>query len=239
MRKLENNDEAEELANQVVERMDSHSELLNKPDEELTEEEKQLKQKEIEKQKRKEKKKRYRKNKAKKKWYKAKINTNIYISGLPLDITIDELMEHFSKCGAVRIDPNTGEHKVKLYRDENGSLKGDALISFENIESLDTAIEMLDKSHIRPDHIITVQPAEFEMKGDEYRERKRQKVDLIKKKQIQAEKNRRFAFNEEQANQIGLKIVILKHLFTLDEVKDNPKLQHETEIDVKTEIESK
>lgn len=70
------------------------------------------------------------------------------------------------------------------------------------------------------------------MKGDEYRERKRQKIDLVHKRQIQAEKNRRFAFNEEQAAQIGLKIVVLKNLFDPEEVKDNFKLQKEIEYDV-------
>lgn len=139
----------------------------------------------------------------------------------------------------MRIDPNTGAQKVKIYKDSEGNFKGDALISFENIESVETAIEMLDKSNIRPDCIITVQPAEFEMKGDEYRERKRQKVDLIKKKQIAAEKSRRFAFSEEQAAQIGLKICILKHLFTLEEVKENPNLLNEIDIDVRSELEAK
>lgn len=83
-----------------------------------------------------------------------------------------------------------------------------------------------------------MQPAEFEMKGEEYRERKIQKVDVVDKKRIQAEKERRFAWTEEQANKVGLKIVILKHMFTPQEIKDNPSLLSEIEIDVKDEIES-
>lgn len=128
-------------------------------------------------------------------------------------------------------------NKIKIYRDDNGVPKGDALISFENIESVDTALEMLDESNIRPDFKISVQPAEFEQKGDEYRERKRQKVDVVEKKRIQAENERRFAFNEEQAASVGLKIVVLKHLFDPAEVKNDDRLLSEIEVDVKTEIE--
>jgi hypothetical protein len=96
---------------------------------------------------------------------------------------------------------------------------------------------MLDESNLRTDCRISVQTAEFQQKGEEYRERKRQKIDEVEKKRIQAEKERRFAWNSEQANSIGLKIVILKHLFDPEEIKDNEKLYQEIEVDVKTEIE--
>lgn len=173
-------EEIEKMANKAMDILET-KDILDKPDEELTAEELQERQKEREKLLRKEKKKRYRKNKAKKKWYKAKINTNIYISNLPKDITAEEIEEHFAKCGAIRIDPNTGERKIKVYHDDEGVPKGDALLSFENIESVATAIEMLHESNIRPDAIISVEEAHFEQKGDEYRERKRQKVDEVEK----------------------------------------------------------
>ena len=54
------------------------------------------------------KKKRYLENK-KRKWYQTKVNTFIYIQGLPNDITHDELKEFFARCGVIRLDPNTGK----------------------------------------------------------------------------------------------------------------------------------
>ena len=170
------NEELEKLANQALLEFEG-KDLINRPDEELDEDQKTLKYKLL----RKEKKKRYRKNKNKKKWYKAKINSNIYITGLPADVRFEELEDHFSKCGAIRIDPNTGEHKIKIYRNEDNSIKGDALISFESIESVETAVEMLHESNLRVDCKITVECAEFEQKGGEYRERKRQKIDEVEK----------------------------------------------------------
>lgn len=55
--------------------------------------------------------------KRKEKWYQAKINTFIYISGLPQDITEEELKDFAVKAGVLRIDLNTGKEKIKIYKD--------------------------------------------------------------------------------------------------------------------------
>ena len=70
------------------------------------------------------------KDKKKEKWYAPKVNSNIYISGLPKDITEFELAEYFSRCGFIRKDPKTNNNKIKLYKDDKGKNKGDAIISF-------------------------------------------------------------------------------------------------------------
>lgn len=56
-------------------------------------------------------------------------NTAIYISGLPLDITIEELTQLFAKCGLIARDER-GKDKIKLYKDGNGEPKGDALCTY-------------------------------------------------------------------------------------------------------------
>lgn len=52
-------------------------------------------------------------------------NTNVYVSGLPLDITDEEFKELMNKCGMIMFDPQLKALKLKLYRDENGEPKGD------------------------------------------------------------------------------------------------------------------
>ena len=52
-------------------------------------------------------------------------NTNVYVSGLPLDVTDEEFKELMNKCGLIMYDPHTRKPKLKLYRDENGDPKGD------------------------------------------------------------------------------------------------------------------
>ncbi|KAI4501509.1 hypothetical protein M0802_003386 [Mischocyttarus mexicanus] len=56
-------------------------------------------------------------------------NTAIYVSGLPLDITMDELTDLFNKCGLIARDEKNKD-KIKLYKDSNGELKGDALCTY-------------------------------------------------------------------------------------------------------------
>ena len=106
------------------------------------------------------KKKRYLENK-KRKWYQSKVNTYIYIKGLPNDITEAELKEYFVRCGVIRLDPYTGTDHIRVYKDENGIPKGDARIGYAMEESVEMAIEMLNDTEIRPGCRISVEVAEF------------------------------------------------------------------------------
>ena len=36
--------------------------------------------------------------------------------GLPLDVTMEEIKEHFGKCGIIATDPLTQQPKIKLYK---------------------------------------------------------------------------------------------------------------------------
>jgi len=51
------------------------------------------------------------------------------VSSLPEDVTEDELHQVFMKYGGVIAESaDTGKPRVKLYYDEQGAFKGDALI---------------------------------------------------------------------------------------------------------------
>ena len=68
----------------------------------------------------------------------------MYCTGLPTDITIDEIVEFFKKCGVIAKDLETGTHKVRLYTDQQGKQKGDCRVGYENYESTDLALEILN-----------------------------------------------------------------------------------------------
>lgn len=86
------------------------------------------------------------------------------------------------------INPNSGQQKIKVYRDEAGNAKGDARICYANIESVDMALEWLNGSEIRTGFPVQVERATFEMKGDVYRPREAaQKLDKVEKMRIKAE----------------------------------------------------
>lgn len=57
-------------------------------------------------------------------------NTNVYVSGLPFDITLEEFKEMMSKYGLIMFDPRTKQPKLKLYMDDNGQPKGDGRCCF-------------------------------------------------------------------------------------------------------------
>jgi HIV Tat-specific factor 1 len=56
-------------------------------------------------------------------------NTTIYISNLPLDVTVNEIKELVTKCGLLARDEK-GKDKLKLYTDSNGETKGDARCTY-------------------------------------------------------------------------------------------------------------
>lgn len=73
----------------------------------------------------------------------------IYVTGLPLDATEDEVISHFSKAGILEISPETLRPQVKLYKDGEGKLKGDGSICYANEESVDLALGIFDGSTLR------------------------------------------------------------------------------------------
>ena len=55
-------------------------------------------------------------------------NTAIYVTSLPLDATEDEIYDTFSKYGVIAESAENDQPRIKLYADDKGKFKGDALI---------------------------------------------------------------------------------------------------------------
>jgi HIV Tat-specific factor 1 len=66
-----------------------------------------------------------------------------------LDTTVDEVSSVFSKCGMIAEELESGLPRIKLYQDDSGKLKGDALIVYFRPESVQLAIQMLDDTDFR------------------------------------------------------------------------------------------
>lgn len=76
-------------------------------------------------------------------------NTAIYITNLPSNIDEEEVNTVFSRCGVIAEEIDRGKPRIKLYTDDQGSFKGDALIVYFRPESVDLAIQMLDDTDFR------------------------------------------------------------------------------------------
>ncbi|BFZ60115.1 hypothetical protein YB2330_001137 [Saitoella coloradoensis] len=179
-------------------------------------------------------------------------NTAVYITGLPLDVKVDELKETFTRCGVIAEDLDTGEPRIKLYTDEQGQPKGDALVVYFREESVALAEQLLDDAELRLGDSGTrmrVQKAEYNYKkeamestGEQSATKKRS---VQEKKRIQAKyqklNNKLADWDEDDLPEVNTtarwaKVVILKHMFTLKEASPNLEEDPALMLELKEEI---
>lgn len=91
-------------------------------------------------------------------------NTKVYVSNLPSDITEDEFVDVMKKCGLIMKDDNN-KFKIKIYRDREGNIKGDALCDYAKVESVQLALDILDGYDVKG-NTISVERAKFSLKGE-------------------------------------------------------------------------
>ncbi|KAK9376622.1 uncharacterized protein V1513DRAFT_439222 [Lipomyces chichibuensis] len=173
-----------------------------------------------------------------------KKNTAVYITNLPRDVTFDELESVISKYGLIAEDISTGKKRIKIYIDDDGTPKGDALVVFFRAESVALAVDMLDESRIRVDGkrivdgheveienpVIRVQPADMGYKVEKEAQPMQQRTAREKReilKSVQRLNNKLTDWDDDDAEQQSTtnkrwnKIVILKHVFTLQELEED------------------
>ena len=181
----------------------------------------------------------------------------VYVEGLPRDATEEELFETFKKCGVVKLDARTERPKVKVYRDERGEVKGDGLVVFLKPPSVELAVTLLDQKELRLGDAstkMTVSAAKFEAKrgggegGDEGEDGGDAKGGA-KKAMTKTERKRAAAIlKRQEAQALGWSgfddaedakklIVVLRHMFTLEEMYSDVNLRKELEEDVVEEAQ--
>eukprot|EP00029_Vermamoeba_vermiformis_P002100 TRINITY_DN12494_c0_g1_i1.p1 TRINITY_DN12494_c0_g1~~TRINITY_DN12494_c0_g1_i1.p1 ORF type:complete len:366 (-),score=108.07 TRINITY_DN12494_c0_g1_i1:24-1040(-) len=172
-------------------------------------------------------KKRKRDKKKKDKNAPAKQNSSVFITGLPVDTKVEEVIEYFNKCGIIKKDEETLQYKVKVYPKEDGAEKVTGLVTYFRPESVPLAINLLDDTEFKPGFVIKVAEASFEHKKGQGGQKKKGKPSKKKKK----------LYNQEQ--ELGWedkesRIVVIKHLFHPSEAKEDPFTFFE---DLKNDIE--
>lgn len=163
-------------------------------------------------------------------------NTNVYVSGLPPDITLDEFIQLMSKFGIIMRDPQTEEFKVKLYKDNQGNLKGDGLCCYLKRESVDLALKLLDEDEIRG-YRLHVEVAKFQLKGEYDASKKKKKCKDYKKKLSQQQKQLDWR-PERKDGSVRMRherVVIIKNMFHPMDFEDDPLVLNEIREDLRVE----
>jgi HIV Tat-specific factor 1 len=175
----------------------------------------------------------------------------VYVSELPVDITFGELEQTFSRFGVIAEDLKTGEKKIRLYKDEEGRPKGDALVIYFKPESVPLAVELMDDTKIRPtdDRNIKVQKADYSYKkshnGNEPSQNgseqeggeKRKQLTAAEKRKIQKLNNKLADWDDDDYGKDTPKknprVVVLKHVFTLKELEEDVTAALEIKEDIR------
>jgi len=178
----------------------------------------------------------------------------VFVTHLPLDATPEEIAARFSKCG-VLMEGDDGHPKVKMYADEHGNFNGEALVVYFMEDSVRLAESSLDEAELRvgdPTTRMHVRQGEFGHKQGEGErgEVKRRVVDkrkatqrIVKMKNKVGDWNFEDGFGPtedpvEENRPLVSRVAVLKHMFTLQELKDDPSLLLDLKEDVREEAES-
>ncbi|XP_041885288.1 HIV Tat-specific factor 1 [Corvus kubaryi] len=165
-------------------------------------------------------------------------NTNVYVTGLPPDITKDEFVQVMSKCGIIMRDPQTEEHKIKLYKDKEGNLKGDGLCCYLKRESVQLALRLLDEAEIRG-YKLHVEVAKFQLKGEYDASKKKKKCKDYKKKLSQQQKQLDWRPEKKDGatRMRHERIIIIRNMFHPKDFEEDPLVLNEIREDLRTECE--
>uniref|UniRef100_A0A8U7ND57 17S U2 SnRNP complex component HTATSF1 n=1 Tax=Corvus moneduloides TaxID=1196302 RepID=A0A8U7ND57_CORMO len=161
-------------------------------------------------------------------------NKNQKKGSLPPDITKDEFVQVMSKCGIIMRDPQTEEHKIKLYKDKEGNLKGDGLCCYLKRESVQLALRLLDEAEIRG-YKLHVEVAKFQLKGSMMQAKRRRngKKCWLPQEQLDWRPEKKDGATRMRHE----RIVIIRNMFHPKDFEEDPLVLNEIREDLRTECE--
>lgn len=164
-------------------------------------------------------------------------NTYAYVSGLPYDTSEADFIDLMKKYGLIAKKPLPGQpFNVKLYKNEDGSFKGDALCCFVRKESVDLAITHLDGYQYTASNVLHCERAKFELKGS-YDPSKKPRQALDPKSKMKQKKtiNKLLSWEFGPEDDKGQRKVILKNMFAPEEIAQDATLI----LDLKEDVEER
>lgn len=102
---------------------------------------------------------------------------SIFLTNLSEDSTFEDLNDLFSKYGTIALD-KSNTPRIKLYYDEKGLFKREALIIYESEKSVELSIQMVNETEVKG-NIIKVEPAKFKKQLDDIKSKFYAKIVVI------------------------------------------------------------
>ncbi|KAL1750595.1 hypothetical protein FB107DRAFT_267281 [Schizophyllum commune] len=183
-------------------------------------------------------------------------NTSVYVTGLPSDTDSDEIVARFSKCGVLEED-DEGDPKVKMYAREDGTFNGEALVSYFKEDSVLLALNILDDAELRigdPSTRMSVSKADFSAKGNAGQSGDKPRKTVDKKKATRRIGKMQKKIDEwkdedgfgpqlevqdtKPMSNRNNRVVVLKHMFTLEELEKDATLLLDLKEEVREEAET-
>ncbi|KAG6845387.1 hypothetical protein H0H87_009734 [Tephrocybe sp. NHM501043] len=187
-------------------------------------------------------------------------NTAVYVTGLPLDADVEEIVERFSKCGMIEED-DEGDPKVKMYAKEDGTFSGEALVVYFKEDSVLLALNILDDAELRfgdSTSVMSVTKADFahkeksasgqqttQLRKTMDKKKASRRIGKMQKKLLEWDDEDGFGPTitpEESAAAAtafqNSRVVVLKHMFTLEELAEDAALLLDLKEDVREECSS-
>ncbi|EDO33511.1 predicted protein [Nematostella vectensis] len=145
-------------------------------------------------------------------------NPNVYVSGLPLDITDEEFVELMSKYGIIMEDPDTHGRCCYL-----------------KMASVHLAIDLLDEAEYKKS-TLHVEQAQFNMKGN-YNPALKKKKKKKKKKQGKQQEKLLDWVDRDNRRPKNERVIVIKNMFDPKVFEKDPQLIITTRNDLRKECE--
>ncbi|ODO01640.1 hypothetical protein I350_06464 [Cryptococcus amylolentus CBS 6273] len=184
----------------------------------------------------------------------AQKKTGVWVTNLPPNTTVEKMANVFNKAGVLLID-DEGNPKIKMYYDNDGVFKGEALVTYFKEGSVDLAITLLDDTELELGAgypAMRVGTAEYQKdtsgkeKGKEGGEKKEKKEGELQEKKLawhsddesDQEDSGPSGAPSQATNTRFLRVVVLKGMFVPEELDKDPGLLLELKEEVREEAET-
>lgn len=107
----------------------------------------------------------------------SKTGNSIFVTNLSKTTSLEQLKDLFSKYGPIALDKGNSP-RIKLYYDELGNFKQEALIIYESEKSVELAIQMVNDTEVEG-NIIKVETASFKQQQEDIKGKFYSKIVVI------------------------------------------------------------